>query len=124
MASLKAKRGGRRKNNRKEEQSTDVKAFIKEFVNDVVFRTVKFAGDALPEVCTMIWDGIKDKNKLDEGPNALDLDEFTDIYDSWVLHCLSKRRQYCTVRAGTAAFGKNMCSGLTYFVYFTVNVCN
>ena len=115
--------GGRRKKSRKDEQNDDTKVFIKTFVLEVVFRTVKFAGDALPEVCEMVWNGIKDKNKLEEGANPLDLQEFTDIYDSWVLHCLSKRRQYATVRAGKAAFGENMCSGLTDFVYFTVNVC-
>ena len=81
-------------------------------MNDVIFRTVKFAGDALPDVCSMIWTGIKDKNKLEEGSNPLDEGEFVDICDSWVLHCLSKRRQYSTVRAGKAATGKQMCSRL------------
>lgn len=125
ILSLRAsRRGSRKKNSRKDEQNDDTKGHIKTCVLEVIFRTVKFAGDALPEVCEMVWNCIKDKNKLEEGANPLDLQEFTDIYDSWVLHCLSKRRQYATVRAGKAAFGENMCSGLTDFVYFTVNCCN
>lgn len=97
-----------KKNERKDEQKDDVNTAIFEFMKAVLFRTVKFArpGAELKAACKTVWFGIKDNLALDEGPKALDLEEFTDIYDSKVLEYLSGRRQYVQTRGEVAAKGK------------------
>ena len=103
----KNRKGGGRKG-RKSEQKDDVKDMIKAYVKDVLFRTVKFAqpGTELYEATQKVWLGIKDKNKLDRGPDALDMDNFIEIYESEVLTQLSGSRQYTQTRAHAAAKGK------------------
>lgn len=100
----KAKKGPTK---RKDEQKEDVSAAIAEYVKLVLFRTIKFAlpGNQLEAVMKLVWDGIKDRFSLDKGPNPMDLDDFTEIYESQVLTSLSNRRQYHQTRCQKAAQG-------------------
>ena len=94
-------------NNRKDEQKEDVEKAIIEFVKNVLFRTTKFArpGPELARATKAVWEGIKDKLKLEVGASPLDLANFTEIYDSCVLSALSGRRQYIQTRCLEAAKG-------------------
>ena len=78
----------------------------------VLFRTVKFAqtGDQLTKACKLVWNGIKDKKKLELGDNALTEDDFCEIYEPFVATCLSLRRQYVQTQTQKAAEGTiNLC---------------
>ena len=105
--SLKKTKKGKAKG-RKSEQKHDVQKAIDDFVKQVAFRTIKFArpGNELKAACNLIWEGIKDKMRLDKGPSPLDLEDFRDIYESKVLSSLSERRQYFQTRCSEAAKGK------------------
>ena len=94
-------------NLRKDERVEDVEKAIDEFVKAVTFRNVKFAmpGVPLTNATRSIWEGIKDKMKLDQGEKALDFDEFADIYEGKVLQSLSARRTYQQSRCKDAAKG-------------------
>lgn len=107
LLSKKKKKG--KSSSRKDEQNEDVKEAISSYVKDVLFRNVKFAftGKSLNKATSLVWHGIKDKLKLDQGPNALSEAEFVDIYDTAVLSELSSRRTYVSQRCGVAAEGKN-----------------
>ena len=108
---------------REDEANDDVKAAIKTFVRDVMFRTVKFAvpGDSLNAASTQVWNGIKDKLKLDKGPNAITLEDFAEIYGGSILKELSARRQYSQTRCKLAADGTELVYCF-HFVYFTLNL--
>jgi hypothetical protein len=106
------KKGG--KNNRSDEQATDVQDAIKEYVKDVLFRNVKFAqleNNELEKATIKVWNGIKEHLKLEEGTSPLNQADFVEIYDTCVLTNLSVRRQYTQTRGHSAAKG-------TYFVYW------
>lgn len=92
---------------REDEARDDVKLGIRGFMKDVLFRTVKFAvpGPSLDAASAQTWNGLKDKLKLDVGPNAITLDDFTAIYGASILKELSARRQYCQSRCKKAADG-------------------
>ena len=94
-------------NNRKDEQKDDVVAEIFTFVKEVLFRNTKFArpGPELKRATKGVWEGIKEKLKLEEGADPLDLANFTEIYDSCVLSALSGRRQYTQTRCLEACKG-------------------
>lgn len=92
---------------REDEANEDVKSGIQAFVKDILFRTVKFAvpGDTLNAAAVQVWNAIKDNMKLDVGPNAITLEDFTEIYGATILRELSQRRQYCQTRCKLAADG-------------------
>ena len=109
---MKKKRGRKGVPNRKSEQNEDVKEAITEYVKGVLFRTVKFAqtGDQLTKACKLVWNGIKDKKKLELGDDALTEDDFCKIYEPFVATCLSLRRQYVQTQTQKAAEGTiNLC---------------
>lgn len=121
---LMAKRKKSKKgNDRKDEQSDDVKEAITGFVRDVLFRTCKFArpGDSLKHATTLVWKGIKDKLKLDEGSNPLAFEDFVEIYDSHVLSCLSNARNYVATRSKIAADGTEIFGLHCFLSNFTPN---
>lgn len=96
---------------RKDDQVSDVNEAINTYVKDVLFRTVKFAqpGKELRKATTAVWEGIKGKMKLEEGPSPLSLEDFIEIYDGVVLTALSGRRQYAQTRCEVAAQGTTFC---------------
>ena len=111
-AKLAKKRSKSKPGSRKDEQSDDVKEAVKAFIKGVLFRTVKFAqpGTELKAATTTVWNGIKDKLKLDEGPNPISEADFVEIYDSYVLTVLSDCRQYAQTRGEVAAKGTIQCN--------------
>lgn len=106
------------KSSRKVEQNEDVVKAVGDFVRDVLFRNVKFAppGAQLRAACGMVWKGIKDKLKLDQGPRPLSQSDFEEIYGSAILSALSGRRQYVQTRSEIAAKGKKCCVLLCGYV--------
>ena len=97
LRSIKGKKG---KQSRKVEQKQDVKAAVKDYVKTILFRTHKFAGpgDELNLATKKVWAGIKDKKRLDKGPNKLAEKDFVEIYESAVSGALSDQRQYVQTR--------------------------
>jgi len=97
---LKSIRGKKGKQSRKAEQKQDVKGAIKDYVKTILFRTIKFAGpgDELNLATKKVWAGIKDKKRLDKGPNKLAEKDFVEIYESAVSGALSDQRQYVQTR--------------------------
>lgn len=91
----------------RQEQAEDVNNAIKRFMKDVIFRNMKFAekGEELDGVTKRVWVGIKDRKKLDQGPNALDEEQFVRIYSSAVQKEFSDRRQYSQSRGFDAVKG-------------------
>lgn len=113
---LKSGKNGKKKAfTRKDEQKKDVCKAIQEFVRLVLFRNIKFAlpGTGLKKACSIVWAGIKDEIKLESGPTPLDLANFTEIYDSWVLEKLSDQRAYNQGRCSDPAKGKSILSNFT-----------
>ena len=126
IGGLTAKLAKKRKSkagSRRDEQSDDVREAVKAFIKGVLFRTVKFAqpGAELQAATTNVWNGIKGKLKLDEGPNPLSQADFVEIYDSYVLTVLSDCRQYAQTRGEVAAKGTIWCNLVFCSVYFTIN---
>lgn len=115
-AKLEKKRSKAKPGSRKDEQNDDVKDSVKDFVKRVLFRTVKFAqpGPELKAATLSVWKGVKDAHQLDQGPNPLTQSDFMEIYDSWVLSCLSDCRQYAQTRGEVAAKGTIWC--ILFFV--------
>lgn len=105
LQSIRNKKG---KKSRKEEQKQDVKSSIKDYVKFVLFRTTKFAGpgDELTLATKKVWAGIKDKKRLDKGPNKLTENDFVEIYDSVVSGALSDQRQCVQTRTSACTKGK------------------
>ena len=122
-AKLEKKRGKSKPGSRKDEQSDDVKESVRAFIKGVLFRTVKFAqpGRELKAATITVWNGIKDKLKLDEGPNPISQANFVEIYDSYVLTVLSDCRQYAQTRGEVAAKGAIWRNLVSCPVYFTLN---
>lgn len=122
-AKLEKKRSKSKPGSRKDEQSEDVKESVKEFVKKVLFRTVKFAqpGKELKGASQAVWKGVKDTHQLDKGPKPLTEGDFVDIYDSYILSCLSDCRQYAQTRGEVAAKGTIWCNFVFGSVYFTLN---
>ena len=58
------------------------------------------------ETSTLVWRGIKDDKRLEEGADPLDESEFIDIYAPIVKDAINKKRQYMQVRAAKPCFGK------------------
>ena len=83
----------------------------------MLFQTVKFApeGTQLSAATKMVWDAIKDNQKLDEAPKNLTVKKFTDICASQVQACLLERRQCVQTR------GKNACEGAS-LAWFAPNL--
>ena len=77
-----------------------MKTAIKDFVKGNLFRTIKFAapGDELTSATNKVWAGIKDKKRLDKGPNKLTQNDFVEICDSVVSGALSDQRQCVQTR--------------------------
>lgn len=122
---LAKRKKGKKGNDRKDEQKDDVKDAITTFVKDVLFRNVKFAkpGKTLTHACGLVWDGVKEKLKLEEGSSPLKSEDFAEIYDSHVLSCLSNARNYVATRSKIAADGKkNLCIEII-LSKFTPNLC-
>ena len=99
-------------NARKDERNTDVMEAIKAYIKEVLFRTTKFAqhGSELTRATVKVWEGIKDKLGLESGnddddDDGLDDKEFCEIYEGYVLECLSDRRQYVQTRCGAVCKG-------------------
>ena len=122
-AKLEKKRSKSKPGSRKNEQNEDVKESVKEFVKKVLFRTVKFAqpGKELKAATQAVWIGVKDAHHLDTGPKPLTESDFVEIYDSYILSCLSDCRQYAQTRGEVAAKGTIWCNFVFCSVYFTLN---
>ena len=105
---LNAIRSKKGKKSRKGEQKGDVKTSIKDFVKAILFRTIKFAapGEELTLATKKVWAGIKDKKRLDKGPDKLTEKDFIEIYDSVVSAALSDQRQYVQTRTSACIKGK------------------
>ena len=105
LQSIRSKKG---KKSHKEEQKQDVKTSIKDYVKSILFRTTKFAapGDELINATKKVWAGIKDKKRLEKGPNKLTEIDFVEIYDSVVSGALSDQRQYVQTRTSGCIKGK------------------
>ena len=104
----KQRKGGKKRP--KGEQREDINKAVKGYVKSVLFRTHKFVqpGKSLKAATKLVWEGIKDNMQLKNGPNALKVDKFVEIYESTVLAELSARRQYHQSRCWTrAAIGTN-----------------
>lgn len=107
LANQKGRKGKKGSSHVKHEQKKDVVDKIKDYVKDVLFRTVKFAlpGVHLEAATKTVWEAIKDNLQLDKGPKPLTLEVFTEVYESVVLSELSNRRQYVQTRCKIAATG-------------------
>ena len=105
LNSIRSKKG---KKSRKEEQKQDVKSAIKEHVKFVLFRTTKFAspGEELTLATKKVWAGIKDKKRLERGPNKLTEKDFVEICDSVVSGALSDQRQCVQTRTSGCVKGE------------------
>ena len=105
LKSIRTKKG---KQSRKAEQKQDVKTAIKDFVKNILFRTHKFAapGDELNLATKKVWAGIKDKKRLEKGPNELTEKDFVEICDSVVSAALSDQRQCIQTRISATIKGK------------------
>ena len=118
LSRMSKRRGRKGVPNRKSEQNDDVKEAITDYVKGVLFRTVKFAqsGDQLTKACKLVWEGIKDKKKLEIGDDSLTEEDFCEIYESVVGTCLSLRRQYVQTQTQKAAEGTiNLCEFVVDF---------
>ena len=105
---LESIRGKKGKKGRKEEQRKDICTSINDYVKFVVFRTTKFAapGEELTLATQKVWEGIKDKKRLEKGQHKLTKDDFIEIYDSAVSAALSDQRQYVQTRTSNCTRGK------------------
>lgn len=109
---LKSKRSS--KFGRKADQKTDVNKTVDKYIKQVLFRNTKFAqpgshimDDSELKVATKkVWEGIKGRQRLDKGPDALSEDDFIEIYGSQVLKTLSDCRQYIQSRCAVCIKGK------------------
>ena len=105
LESIRSKKG---KKSYKVEQKQDVKSAIKDSVKAILFQTHKFAvpGDELSLATKKVWAGIKDKKRLDKGPNELTENDFVEICDSVVSGALSDQRQCVQTRTSGCIKGK------------------